>query len=152
MAQDAPTRRDALRLAAVAPLAAAAACRAPAAWPPPGTLVALSALPEGERVRVLRGDEPIELVRRGDVVSARSLWCTHVGCEVRWVPAHEIYSCPCHGAVFAADGRVLEGPPKAPLREITVTRWGDQIVIPPRAADDPLGPRRRTLPPAGARA
>ena len=152
MPREAPTRRDALRLAAAAPLAAAAACRAPAASPPPGTRVALASLPEGERVRVLRGDEPIELVRSGDAVSARSLWCTHVGCEVRWVSAHEIYSCPCHGAVFAADGRVLEGPPKAPLREIAVTRWGDEVVIPPRAAGDSLGPRRQAPPPAGARA
>lgn len=152
MPHDDPTRREALRLAAAAPLAAVVACRAPAASPPAGILVALASIPEGERLRVLRGDEPIELVRSGDAVRARSLWCTHVGCEVRWVPAHEIYSCPCHGAVFAADGRVLEGPPTAPLREIAVTRWGDQVVIPPRAADDPLGPHGRTPPPAGARA
>jgi cytochrome b6-f complex iron-sulfur subunit len=146
------SRRAALRLAAAAPLAAVVACRAPAASPPPGTLVPLTSLPEGARLRVLRDDEPIELVRRGDMVRARSLWCTHVGCEVRWVPAREIYRCPCHRGIFAADGRVLEGPPPAPLREIALGRYGDQVVIPPRAADDPLGPRRETPPPTGERA
>jgi len=151
MGDEGCTRRAALRLAAAAPLAAAAACRQEESAPA-GTVVALAALPEGERVRVLRGDEPIELLRSGASVRARSLWCTHVGCEVRWVAAHQIYSCPCHGAIYDAEGRVVQGPPPAPLREIAVTRDGDRIVIPPRAADDLPRPRRAIPPPGGDRA
>lgn len=132
------SRRAALRLAAAAPLAAATACGPPAAAPA-GLAVPLASLPDGERVRVLRDDEPIELLRQGDTVTARSLWCTHVGCEVRWVAAHRVYRCPCHGAIFAADGRVLEGPPPAPLRDVAVERRGDRVVLPPRRAVPPAG-------------
>jgi cytochrome b6-f complex iron-sulfur subunit len=140
MADSPMSRRAALRLAAAAPLAVAAGCRGEAVAPP-GLLVELSALPEGERVRVVRDEEPIELVRRGGEVTARSLWCTHVGCEVRWVERHGFYACPCHGGTFDAEGRPTGGPPNRPLRAIAVTRHRDAVVVPPRDPHE-LGPRR----------
>jgi Rieske Fe-S protein len=144
------SRRAALRLAAAAPLAAAAACdRRDAA--PPGLRVSLASLPEGERVRIVRDEEPIELVRRGDEVTARSLWCTHVGCEVRWVERHGFYACPCHGGIFDAEGRPSGGPPNRPLRVVPLTRQGGAVVVPPRDPDE-LGPRRAAPPPRGERA
>jgi len=112
---------------------------------PPGIPIPLAEIPEGKRVVVERGDEPIELLRTGDEVRARSLWCTHYGCRVKWVEEHGFYACPCHGGIFAADGRVLEGPPPAPLRELPVTRDGDNILLPFREeapAARPEPPRR----------
>ncbi len=127
------TRRAALAASVAAPLAALQACRS-GETAPPGTVIALSDLPEGERVRVLRGDEPVELVRRGDDVRARSLWCTHMGCEVRWSEARRRYLCPCHEGEYDADGHAVAGPPPHDLLAIPLTRLRDRIVLPPRAA------------------
>ncbi len=41
--------------------------------------------------------------------------CTHLGCPVRWDDTRRAFLCPCHGGVFAIDGRVLHGPPPRPL-------------------------------------
>lgn len=41
--------------------------------------------------------------------------CTHLGCIVGWHPEHQTFYSPCHGGVFALDGRVLDGPPPRPL-------------------------------------
>lgn len=123
------SRRAALGLAAAAPLALLAACR-DRAGEAPGTEVALADLPEGRRVRVLRGEEPVELLRIGDSVTARSLWCTHLGCEVRWNEAEGTYDCPCHDGRFDAAGRVIAGPPAHGLRVIPVEVVGDHLVLP----------------------
>jgi Rieske Fe-S protein len=133
------SRRAALRLAALAPFASLApltllaACRE-VPDPPPGTAVELAALPEGVRVRILVGEEPVEVVRRGGAATARSLWCTHLGCEVRWNETTATYDCPCHEGRFDAEGRVLAGPPNAPLRALEVRVVGDRIVLPGRRA------------------
>ena len=129
------TRRAALAASFAAPLAALQACRKEE-YAPPGTLVALSALPEARRVRVLRGDEPVELVRHGDEVTARSLWCTHMGCEVAWNEARGRYRCPCHEGEYDADGHAVAGPPPHDLPTIPVTRWRNGIVLPPRAKSE----------------
>jgi len=126
------TRRAALGLAAAAPLAgiAALACRR-APSPPAGTVVPLAALPVGERVRVLHDEMPVELVRQPDgSVTARSLWCTHVGCEVTYRPETDEYECPCHDGRFAADGAVLGGPPTRPLRTLPTHLEADRLILP----------------------
>lgn len=121
------SRRELLATTLALPLAASCARTPP---PPPGMRVPLDAIPAGARLRVLHREEPVELRREGGEVRARSLWCTHTGCEVRWVEAESIYRCPCHEATFAADGRVLTGPPPRPLREIDVVLEGDRILLP----------------------
>lgn len=126
------SRRQLLAASLSLPLAVACA-RTPA--PPPGTRVPLAAIPTGGRLRVLHGEEPVELRREGDEVRARSLWCTHTGCEVRWVEAESIYRCLCHEATFAADGRVLTGPPPRPLRDVELVLEGDRILLPDRRSD-----------------
>ncbi len=122
------TRRAALGLVAAAPLALLAACRS-GAEPREGTAVPLAALPEGQRVRLLRGEEPVEVVRTAAGIRARSLWCTHLGCEVVWNEAEATYDCPCHEGRFDADGRVIEGPPTGALREIPARIEGDRLVL-----------------------
>ncbi len=42
--------------------------------------------------------------------------CTHNGCQVR--PEGWELFCPCHGSIFARDGRVLSGPALKPLRRL----------------------------------
>jgi menaquinol-cytochrome c reductase iron-sulfur subunit len=36
--------------------------------------------------------------------------CTHLGCGYRWDDPDKKFKCPCHGSVYAVDGKVLGGP------------------------------------------
>lgn len=124
------TRREALVLAATTPLATLAACRSEPE-PEPGTVIPLASLPVGERVRVLHGELPVELLRQADgTVTARSLWCTHMGCEIHWQPEASQYVCPCHDGRFDADGRPVAGPPTRPLRRLAPILRGDRLILP----------------------
>ncbi|HEX6168732.1 MAG TPA: Rieske 2Fe-2S domain-containing protein, partial [Chitinophagaceae bacterium] len=46
--------------------------------------------------------------------------CTHVGCEVKWNNAELSWDCPCHGARYSYDGRVLNGPATKNLAKVNV--------------------------------
>lgn len=41
--------------------------------------------------------------------------CPHLGCQYAWDEPSQHFQCPCHGSVFAVDGRVLAGPAPRPL-------------------------------------
>ena len=91
----------------------------------------LDQLPLGERVRVLHGELPVELMRTAEGVRARSLWCTHFGCEVAWDPVEGLYRCPCHEGFFDAAGRVKAGPPPRSLPELPVRVEEDTVFLDP---------------------
>jgi Rieske Fe-S protein len=38
-------------------------------------------------------------------IIAMSAACTHMGCIVEWQDADRRFHCPCHGAMFTADGQ-----------------------------------------------
>ena len=47
--------------------------------------------------------------------------CTHAGCGVSFDPSSMQFICPCHGGTYdARTGKVLAGPPPAPLAPIPV--------------------------------
>ncbi len=52
--------------------------------------------------------------------------CTHLGCTVKYFDDDGRFHCPCHGSVFAADGKVMHGPAPRPLEwfEVTMARDG----------------------------
>ena len=106
---------------------------AESASPPPAepVRVPLERLPDGGRLQIRLDETPVELSRRGERITARSLRCTHFGCTVAWEPERAVYACPCHDGVFAADGRVLAGPPSRPLPTLRVERMGDAVVVRP---------------------
>ena len=55
-------------------------------------------------------------LRRGaDGVVCIDPACTHLGCRVLYQEANHRFVCPCHGGVFAADGKNVSGPPPKPL-------------------------------------
>lgn len=65
----------------------------------------------------------------GTDFKALSNVCTHLGCRVRWVDEEGGFFCPCHNAVFNADGTVASGPPPSPLDEFEVKVEESQIFI-----------------------
>lgn len=89
----------------------------------------LSQFPEGLRVRVAWAGRPVEVIRNGANVSARSLVCTHERCEVRWEAHTRRYVCPCHGGVFDPDGKAISGPPRDPLPAVPVRISGEMLVL-----------------------
>ncbi len=52
--------------------------------------------------------------------------CTHLGCTVKYFQDDSHFHCPCHGSVFAGDGKVVHGPAPRPLEwfEVSVARDG----------------------------
>jgi len=57
----------------------------------------------------------VKRVRKDEVI-AISAGCTHLGCIVTWDAEQNIFKCPCHEGRFDAEGRVISGPPPAPLK------------------------------------
>jgi menaquinol-cytochrome c reductase iron-sulfur subunit len=41
--------------------------------------------------------------------------CTDLSCPVNYDAGSECFFCPCHGGIFAKDGRPMAGPPSRPL-------------------------------------
>jgi Rieske Fe-S protein len=59
---------------------------------------------------------PVFVINEGDSkFTVFDVRCTHLGCPISWDGDGEKFNCPCHGAVFAPDGKVLAGPPPKPL-------------------------------------
>ena len=108
-------------VAAVTQLTGLSGCGPKVPEPPAVAEVPLSSLPEGEKVRAMMGVTPIEVTRTGDEVTAHSLWCTHLGCEVKWNAEKKKYFCPCHEGVYNAKGIPIGGPPPRSLDKLQVT-------------------------------
>jgi Rieske Fe-S protein len=51
-----------------------------------------------------------------DNVVAISAACMHLGCIVTWDENSKIFKCPCHDGRYDEEGRVISGPPPAPLK------------------------------------
>jgi menaquinol-cytochrome c reductase iron-sulfur subunit len=72
----------------------------------------------------------------GQGVVAFSPWCTHLGCAYHWDAQKNEFLCPCHGSVFATDGKVVAGPAPRPLDRYEVKLEGSNLW---------LGPVRKSL-------
>jgi glycine/D-amino acid oxidase-like deaminating enzyme/nitrite reductase/ring-hydroxylating ferredoxin subunit len=57
---------------------------------------------EGESIALYRDE-------RGTLHAVNPV-CTHAKCIVQWNSSEKSWDCPCHGARYTADGRVLTGP------------------------------------------
>lgn len=128
------SRRDALRLVTAAAGGVALggtqmACAGGRAEPSAVTRLPLSRLADGRRVRIDHHGEPLELLREGERIVARSLVCTHQYCKMFWHQASNGYRCPCHGAQFAPDGTPRSGPISVPMWTLPVRVEGAEVVI-----------------------
>ncbi|MEQ1822164.1 MAG: ubiquinol-cytochrome c reductase iron-sulfur subunit [Fimbriimonadaceae bacterium] len=55
--------------------------------------------------------------------------CTHLGCRIKFQSEQHRYFCPCHGGVFAEDGKVVSGPPPKGLEEHPVKVENGRIFV-----------------------
>ena len=77
------------------------------------------------------GSTAVIVVRDRSGFRAYSAVCTHLGCLVKWDSAGKRFLCPCHAAVFDENGRVVSGPPPAPLPAFNVRDIGDKVYVSP---------------------
>jgi Rieske Fe-S protein len=101
----------------------------------------LSNLPDNEPIpvvlRVTREDgysqvvdrKTVFLVKNNDTVTAIDSTCTHLGCRVSWDAEAQVIKCPCHGGVYDRSGKVVSGPPPAPLANFATRVDGDQVLV-----------------------
>jgi|SRR5579872_573604 len=61
-----------------------------------------------------------------EVLSAR---CTHAGCAVDWQAAENQFRCPCHGALYDANGKNVSGPAPRPLDHLPAERLNGDVMI-----------------------
>jgi glycine/D-amino acid oxidase-like deaminating enzyme/nitrite reductase/ring-hydroxylating ferredoxin subunit len=56
-----------------------------------------------------------------DEIHAVSAVCPHLGCIVNWNSAEKSWDCPCHGARYSHEGKVINGPAVENLERLTET-------------------------------
>ena len=76
-----------------------------------------------------RGNPAVVLQANPGEFVALSAVCTHLGCIVTWQQDKGFFLCPCHGGRFSSTGKVLGGPPPAPLPSYPVRVEKDQLII-----------------------
>jgi nitrite reductase/ring-hydroxylating ferredoxin subunit/uncharacterized membrane protein len=93
--------------------------------------LASTALPEGSLKRVMVGEEPVLLVKRGDRIDALGAVCSHYGAPLEEGKVVEgTIECPWHASRFdLGDGSVRQGPACAALPSYDVRVAGGQIQV-----------------------
>ena len=82
----------------------------------PGYLIGtLEEVPRGSVVKASYRGQPMIVVNLDDEIHVLSAICLHEGCIVDWNRDLDILQCPCHDGRFDKAGKVLSGPPPAPL-------------------------------------
>jgi glycine/D-amino acid oxidase-like deaminating enzyme/nitrite reductase/ring-hydroxylating ferredoxin subunit len=90
-------------------------------WFPHEELNELATLSPGEGKVVNYHDHKIAVSKDDDgVLHAVDPVCTHLKCEVKWNTAERSWDCPCHGARYSQDGKVLTGPASNELELVEI--------------------------------
>lgn len=61
--------------------------------------------------------------------TAFSMYCTHLGCPVHWLPTAQLFLCPCHGSAFYSNGQVAIGPAQIPLVRLPVKLKNGRVLL-----------------------
>ncbi|MFQ5431946.1 MAG: ubiquinol-cytochrome c reductase iron-sulfur subunit [Nitrospinota bacterium] len=70
------------------------------------------------------------LIRKNEQqVIAMSAVCTHLGCIVKFSESDWLLKCPCHGAIFDLNGKVLAGPAPLPLELYGAVIENNEIIV-----------------------
>lgn len=67
---------------------------------------------EGEKIAVFKNEN-------GELHAINPV-CTHLKCEVKWNGAERSWDCPCHGARYDTDGKVLTGPADKDMQQVQI--------------------------------
>lgn len=102
----------------------------PEASGPRAIEIPLKEIPAGKTFSLKMGNTPGILIHDEEGnLKAFSLVCTHMACVVSWQAEKKEFYCPCHDGYFDADGKVISGPPPAPLERWLVEVKGDQVLV-----------------------
>ena len=144
MTQGQTSRRDILRLGAVAAASACGGCailgsrKANVTTEPRQGVVRLTnaqsaalLASEGSTLVQPTGfhDRILVVHLTDNTLHAVSAICTHMGCTVDYGKDTGHITCPCHGSQYALDGSVIRGPAKQPLKRYDVTTENGQVLI-----------------------
>lgn len=88
-------------------------------------------IPLGRGKQVLFDGEPVWVLHLKEGWMAFAALCTHQGCIVAWDEKRVTFTCPCHAGLFDANGNVLAGPPRHPLKRLRVSVVQDEVFIGP---------------------
>ncbi len=55
--------------------------------------------------------------------------CTHLDCNVTYLPEQRKFFCACHEGWYDEEGHNISGPPPRPLRRLIVSVEGDNLII-----------------------
>ncbi len=103
---------------------------APGGGTQPAVEISLSAISASGAYSFQYGGSPGILIQEEDgSLRAFSLICTHMACTVNWNPDKKEFHCPCHDALFDAQGNVLSGPAPSPLERWRVEVKNDRILV-----------------------
>ncbi len=95
----------------------------------PGVPIApLANVPPGSAFRTRYGESPIIVLNVGGEIRAFDAVCTHEGCPLGWNPQQRLIRCPCHGGAYDTTGKVVDGPPPAPLHRLEAA-VGDGMIF-----------------------
>ena len=99
---------------------------------PPGSVANKSSLVVGNPVYFeYPTGYPNMLVLQADgSLIAFSTLCTHVCCQLQYDPTLKELGCPCHGSIFDAKGKVLQGPANVDLPRVTLSVDSSGYVTP----------------------
>lgn len=83
----------------------------------------------GQARTIQVGSLAVIVVRKRTGFEAYSASCTHLGCLVKWDAGKKQFLCPCHAATFDENGKVVAGPPPAPLPQLKVKEVGEKVFV-----------------------
>lgn len=87
-------------------------------------------LPPNEAKSFAWGNKPAFLKKGADgTLVAFVAVCTHLDCNVTYLPDERKFYCACHKGWYDENGINIAGPPPRPLRRLAVEREGDSLVI-----------------------
>jgi quinol---cytochrome c reductase iron-sulfur subunit, bacillus type len=102
----------------------------------------LNSLPVGKPVKLTFASQTVSAYIRETIlhdvwaikhptseITVLSPICPHLGCEYNWNPQSSHFECPCHGSVFALDGKVLGGPAPRPLDTLPTKVDGGNLFV-----------------------
>lgn len=96
------------------------------------TGIAAVELVENQPRRVSAGSVGAFVILLAGQVQAVSAHCTHLPCELEWLPGRQVLNCPCHNRTFTLKGESISAAgklPPLPLVTVRVDQEGNVEVL-----------------------